>query len=88
MGTQGLKMLEITHTAVTRVEVWDAFRQAHDARRRERHHGMLLRLDGKSCPAMAPWLYRDEDTIRRWVRAFNHSRLRGLERELIPGRPA
>jgi transposase len=81
-------MLEITNTAVTRDEVWRAFGQAHDARRRERYHGILLLLDGKSCPEIAQWLYRDEDTIRGWVHAFNQSGLQGLERELIPGRPA
>jgi transposase len=53
-----------------------------------RDHGMLLRLDGKSGPEMAPWLDRDEDTIRGWGHAFTHSGLQGLERELLPGRPA
>jgi transposase len=49
---------------------------------------MLLLLDGKSCPEIAPWLYRDEETIRRWVQAFNTAELPGLECEPAPGRPA
>jgi transposase len=65
-----------------------AVRQAHHVRLRERYHGMLLLMAGKSCSAMAPWLSRDEDTIRGWVHAFNQSGLQGLEREPSPGRPA
>jgi class 3 adenylate cyclase len=42
----------------------------------------------RSCPEIAPWLYRDEDTIRGWVHAFHQSGLPGSERESIPGRPA
>ena len=81
-------MLEITNTAVTRDEVWHAFRQASDTRLRERYHCILLLLDGKSCPEIAQWLYRDEETLRRWVHAFNTAGLPGLEREASPGRPA
>jgi hypothetical protein len=33
-------------------------------------------------------LYRDEETIRSWVHAVNQAGLPGLERDLIPGRPA
>jgi hypothetical protein len=85
---EGLKMLEITNTAVTRDEVWHAFRRARDPRRRARYHGILLRLDGKSRPEIAPWLYRDEDTLRRWVHAFHTAGRPGLERETSPRRPA
>jgi transposase len=85
---EGLNMLEITNTAVPRDEVWHAFRRAHDARLRERYHGILLRLDGKSCPEIAQWLSRDEETIRAWIHAFNEAGLHGLERASIPGRPA
>jgi transposase len=81
-------MLAITSTTVTRDEVWGAFRRTHDVRLRERYHCMLLLMDGKSCPEIAQWLYRDEDTIRGWVHAFHAAGLQGLERELIPGRPA
>jgi transposase len=85
---EGLKMLEITNTAVTRDEVWHAFRRTRDTRLRERYHCILLLLDGKSCPEIAQWLYRDEETLRRWVHAFNTSGLPGLEREASLGRPA
>jgi transposase len=81
-------MLTITNTMVMRNEVWRAFRQTPEARRRERYHCILLLLDGKSCPEVAQWLYREEDTIRSWVHAFNQGGLQGLEREVIPGRPA
>ncbi len=81
-------MLMMTNTTVTRDEVWRAFRRTHDVRRRERYHCILLVMDGKSCPEIAQWLYRDEDTVRCWVHAFNHEGLQGLEREPIPGRPA
>ncbi len=84
---EGLNMLEITNTAVPRDAVWHAFRRTHDARLRERYHCILLLLDGKSCPEIAQWLYRDEETIRAWVRAFNGAGLHGLERASIPGRP-
>jgi transposase len=81
-------MLTITHTTVTREHVWTAFRRPHEARLRERYHGILLLMDGKNCSEVAQWLYREEDTIRSWVHAFNQGGLQGLERELIPGRPA
>jgi hypothetical protein len=63
-----------------------AMADGHDGR--ERYHCILLLMDGKSCSEIAQWLYRDEDTIRGWVHAFNQSGLQGLEREAIPGRPA
>ena len=81
-------MLSITHTTVTREQVWTAFRRTHDVRWRERYHTILLLMDGKSCAEMAQWLYRDEDTIRTWVHAFNEVGCSGLERAPIPGRPA
>jgi transposase len=81
-------MVTIINTAVPREEVWRAFRQTHDARLRERYHGILLLIDGKSCPEIAQWLYREEDTIRSWVHAFNREGLQGMEHEVIPGRPA
>ena len=37
-------MVTITNTTVTRDDVWRAFRRTHDARLRERHHGILLRI--------------------------------------------
>jgi transposase len=80
-------MLEITNTAVPRDEVWHACRRTHDARLRERYHGILRLLDGKSCPESAPWWYRDEATIRAWLHAFNEAGLHGLERAPLPGRP-
>jgi transposase len=80
-------MVTITHTTMTREEVWRAFRRTPDVRLRERYHGMLLLMDGRSCPEAAQWLYRDEDPVRGWVQAFNHEGLQGLEREPIPGRP-
>ena len=81
-------MLSLTHTTVTREQVWTAFRRTHDVRLRERYHAILLLMDGKSCSEIAQWLYRDEDTIRTWVDAFNEAGLPGLERAPIPGRPA
>jgi transposase len=85
---EGLSLLPITHTTGPRAQVWMAFRQTHDIRLRERYHGMLLRMDGRRCPDIAQWLYRDDDPMRDWVHAFNHGGLKGLERELMPGRPA
>jgi transposase len=72
----------------TREQVWMAFRQTPNIRLREPYHCILLVMDGRSCPEIAQWLSRDEDTIRGWVHAFNQSGLQGLERESIPGRPA
>jgi hypothetical protein len=84
---EDLNLLPLTHTTVTRECVWTAVRRTPDVRLREREHRILLLRDGKSCPAMAPWLYRDEETMRRWVRAFNEARLPGLERTARPGHP-
>jgi transposase len=81
-------MLNLTNPMITREQVGAAFRRTRDVRLRERYHGILLLLDGKSCPEIAQWLYRDEDTIRSWVHAVNQAGLPGLERDLIPGRPA
>ena len=80
-------MLTITNTAVTREEVWTAFRRTHDVRLRERYHSILLLMDGKTCPEIAQCLYREEETIRGWVHAFNAGGLPGVERAPIPGRP-
>ena len=80
-------MLRITNPTITRKEVWTAFRRPHDVRLRERYHGLLLLLDGKTCAEIAQWLYRDEETIRSWVHAVNAAGLPGLERAPIPGRP-
>jgi transposase len=80
-------MVTITNTTVTRDEVWRAFRRTHNVRLRERYHGILLLIDGHSCPETAQWLYRDEETIRTWVHAFNEAGLPGLERAPMPGRP-
>jgi transposase len=88
MAMEGLTMLTITNTMITRDEVWRAFRRTADVRLRERYHGVLLVMDGKTCPEIAQWLYRDEETIRSWVQAFNVAGLHGLERAPIPGRPA
>jgi hypothetical protein len=85
---EGLNLLKITHSTVTREQVWNAFRRTHDVRWRERYPCMLLLLDGKSGSAIAHWLYRDEETIRSWVHAVNEAGLPGLEREPIPGRPS
>jgi transposase len=81
-------MLNITNPMITREQVWAEFRRTRDVRLRERYHCILLVLDGKSCPEIAQWLYRDEETIRSWVHAANQAGLPGLERDLIPGRPA
>jgi transposase len=87
MAMEGLTMLTITNTTITRDEVWRAFRRTPDVRLRERYHCVLVVMDGKTCPEIAPWLYRDEETIRSWVQAFNTAGLHGLERAPIPGRP-
>jgi transposase len=81
-------MLTMTNTTVTREQVWTAFRRTPDVRLRERYPSILLLMDGKSCPEIAQWLYRYEETIRSWVRAFNESGLPGLELTASPGRPA
>jgi transposase len=81
-------MVTISTTTIPREDVWRAFRQTHEARRRERYRCILLLCDGKSCPEMALWLYREEDTMRSWGHACNQGGLQGLERESIPGRPA
>jgi transposase len=78
----------MTNTTVTREEVWRAFRRTHEVGLRERYHCILLVKDGKSRPEIAQWLYRDEDTVRGRVQAFNREGLLGLEREPVPGRPA
>ena len=81
-------MLTITNSTVTREHVWAAFRHTSDVRLHERYHAILLLMDGKSCPEVAQWLYRDEETRRTWVHALHEAGLRGLERATIPGRPA
>jgi transposase len=81
-------MLTMTNTTVTRDEGWRACRRTHEVRLRERYHGLLLPRDDQRCPEVAQWLDRDGDTVRGWVPAFNPRGRRGLERALIPGRPA
>jgi transposase len=70
-------MLMITNPTVTREQVWAAFRRTQDMRLRERYHSILLLMDGKSCPEIARWLYRDEETIYTWVHALNEPGLPG-----------
>jgi hypothetical protein len=84
---KGLNMLSITHTMATQDQVWTAFRRTPDVRLRERSHSILPRMDGKNCLEGAQWLYRDEETIRAWVHAFNETGLRSLERATTSGRP-
>jgi transposase len=79
--------LTITNSTVTREQVWTAFRRTPDVRWRARYHAILLLIDGKSCPEVAQWLYREEETIRAWGHALNEAGLHGLERATIPGRP-
>ena len=81
-------MLTITNTTVTRDAVWTAFRHAHEVRLRDRSHRIVLLMDGRSCSEIARWLYRDAETIRAWVPAFNTAGLPGLKHALLPGRPA
>ena len=64
-------MLTMTNPSITRERVWVAFRRARYVRLREVYHSILLVLDGKSCPEIAQWLYRDEENIRGWVHAVN-----------------
>ena len=80
-------MLKITNPSVTREAVLSGFRRSHDVRLRERYHAVLLLLDGKTCPDVAQWLYRDEETIRLWIHTVNDQGLEGLHRAPIPGRP-
>jgi hypothetical protein len=49
-------MWSVTNPTVTREEVWRAFRRVPDVRLRERYQWMLLLMDGKSCPEVAPWV--------------------------------
>jgi hypothetical protein len=49
-------MWSVTNPTVTREEVWRAFRRVPDVRLRERYQCMLLLMDGKSCPEVAPWV--------------------------------
>ena len=81
-------MLTITNTTVTREQLWAAFHRTHDVRLRERDHTLLLLMDGQSCPEMAQWLSRDEETRRNWGQAFNEAGLPGLERAPLSGRSA
>jgi hypothetical protein len=60
-------MLTITHTTITREEVWRAFRRTPDVCLGERYPSSLLLMDGNSGPETAQWLCQDEETIRRWV---------------------
>jgi transposase len=85
-GVEGLSMVTVTNTTVTREHVWTAFRRPHEVRVRE--HTLLLRLDGKSCPEVAQGFSRDEETMRPRVHAFHAAGLQGWEREPLPGRPA
>ena len=80
-------MVTIMNTTGTREEVWTAFRRSHDVRLRARYHCLLLLMDGKSCPEIAPWLYRDEETMRSGVHALNAGGLPGLARAPLAGRP-
>ena len=64
---EGLTRLSVTKTTVTREEPWRTFRRTHDARRRERSHGILRLLGGQSCPEMAHWLSRTESMSERFT---------------------
>jgi hypothetical protein len=77
-------MWSMTNPTVTREEVWCAFRRVPDVRLHERSQWMLLLMDGKSCPAGAPWVSRDEETIRSWVHAFHTAGRQGVEHASSP----
>lgn len=71
--------------------MWSAFRRTHAVRLRERYHRILLLMDGKSCPEIAQWLYRDEEARGTGCRpsmprASNRHRLTCQQEGLIRAR--
>ena len=80
-------MLTMTTTAVAREHLWTAFRRTPEVRVRARYHASLLLREGRSGPEGAPWLYRDEATLRSWAPALNEAGLQGPERTPASGRP-
>lgn len=54
------------------------YRKAQAQLIRERAHAILLNADGNSIYEVAHILYRDEKTIREWIKSFHKTRLASL----------
>ena len=62
-------------------------RQREDHGIARRANAILLLDDGKSCQAIAEFLYLDDDTIRGWHKAYLRERLGRAVRRRLEGRP-
>ena len=81
-------MLKITNKSITRDQVFEEFKHCKDTRLKERLHAILLCFDGLSVPHISAVLYRDVETVRRWITQFNNQGIVGLKSKIIPGRPS
>jgi len=56
----------------------DHYKATHSRLIRERAHCILLSMQGRHVPDIADILLRDEDTIRRWLKAYQTDRLSSI----------
>jgi len=63
--------------------VKDHFRKTKNSRIREKCHAFLLSSDGKSILEIADFLYRNEKTVREWIKKFHQQRLSSLFSRMI-----
>lgn len=80
-------MLFANEIKVNKDKLLRTYRNCKDGRMKERYQAILLSIDKNDIPDIARVIYRDEATIREWIKTFNDHGLEGLKRDTSNGRP-
>ncbi len=64
------------------------YRHHPKSRMRERAHMVLLSSQGRNMKEICSIVYRSENTVATWLKAYEDKGFLGLYDEPIPGRPA
>lgn len=65
----------------------EAMKQTKDIRLYQRLHIIQLSSKGKSVPELTDLFERCADTVRKYIKSYNHGGLAGLKRRSSPGAP-
>jgi transposase len=79
-------MLFADESKVNKNNLLRMYRNCKDGRMKERYQAVLLSFDRHDIPEIAKVIYRDESTVREWIKAFNEGGLEGLKRNAPSGR--
>ena len=65
----------------------EIMKQTKDIRWYQRLHIIQLSSQGKSVPELTDLFDRCADTVRKYIKSYNHGGLEGLQRQYSPGAP-